>query len=144
MPASPEHNQFAAPKTTRHQPPHTFIQTGLGEQLGRNHHHPSDNLLPGMPELMSHSHPQTQSIHVLPPSQASSSSAQTTAPSSASVHSSTPYPYFTSPNSDLSPPFYGSGSNCGSTGVHLSPKQYTQRQPKGGRSQGKTRKSKTY
>ena len=106
------------------------------------HHPAADNLLPGMPELMSHSHPPTQSTHALPPSQASSS-AHTTAPSAASVQSSTPYPYFTSPNSDLSSPFYGSGSNCGSTGPHLSPKQYAQRRPKGGRSQGKTRKNKT-
>ena len=43
---------------------------------------------------------------------------------------STPYPYFTSPTSDLTSPFYGS---CTSNGL-LSSKQYSHRRQKGGRS----------
>ena len=79
--------------------------------------HQSSPLIPQ--ELISHVDPQP-------------TAAAATAASSA-VHcpsASTPYPYFTSPTSDLTAPFYGS---CNSNGL-LSSKQYSQRRQKGGRS----------
>ena len=49
------------------------------------------------------------------------------------ITASTPYPYFTSPNTDLSSPFYGS---CTTTGM-LPSKSYSQRRPKGRSQAGK-------